>query len=173
MSEPVIYDRNLPAYLVAHGIPESDWDLEDYGDGPMITGWRSEQSQPTQQQVLDWDPASSVTDVEIANQYAGAHQAAEQIIFLLMARVSMALVGLQLQNADGIALTSDNINREGTAFVIYHHDPIDHFKDCGRHPDAGDLLYWAFFQDASKALFPWLNNATIQGIFANTIPRNV
>lgn len=133
---------------------------------------------PTEQQVeVDYEePAPEegpLTDVDIAREYELANEAAKKITFLLMARVSMGLVGLKLRMANGDLITSDNVNAEGTRFVSTHKRPLDVFQSAGRHPDAGDALYSSIFAEGSVALYPWLNNATIQGIFAATIPRYV
>ena len=105
-----------------------------------------------------------VTDVDIARQYAGAYQAALDIIFLLMSRVSTALV-------IGKHFTPETVNAEGARFTRYHQPEIEAFKLSGRHPDAGDALYAAV--EASAGEFPWLKKEdNILGIFATTLPRN-
>lgn len=110
------------------------------------------------------EPPTPVTDVDIARQYAGAYQAAQDIIFLLMSRVSTALV-------IGKHFTPETVNAEGARFTRYHQPEIEAFKLAGRHPDAGDALYAAV--EASAGLFPWLKKEdNILSIFATTLPRN-
>lgn len=109
------------------------------------------------------DPGNP-TDVDIARQYAGAYQAALDIIFLLMSRVSTALV-------IGKHFTPEAVNAEGARFTRYHQAEIEAFKLAGRHPDAGDALYAAV--EASAGEFPWLKKEdNILSIFATTLPRN-
>lgn len=130
-------------------------------------------AQPSAEEVDSWTPAplpqpeappDPLTDVDIAKSYAQAYQAAQDIIFLLMSRVSTALVV-------GKHFTPETVNKEGTRFTRYHKDEIEAFKLAGRHPDAGDALYTAV--EASAGEFLWLKKEdNILGIFATTLPRN-
>lgn len=152
------------------------WELAGRPDTEAIDS-DGEKWRPNIQLILQEDgqtylprelPATNpVTDVDIARQYAGAYQAAEDIIFLLMARVSMALIGAGF-------FTPQNVNAEGTKFVFYHRAKIEAFKLAGRHPDAGDQLYAAIAGPASIGEFSWLleNDGAMLAIFGNGLPRN-
>lgn len=124
---------------------------------------------PDEAAVQAWEepapePPPPLTDVEIAKSYAQAYQAAQDIIFLLMSRVSTALVV-------GKHFTPETVNKEGTRFTRYHQAEIEAFKLSGRHPDAGDALYAAV--EASAGEFPWLKKEdNILSIFATTLLRN-
>jgi len=128
-------------------------------------------AQPDAEEANSWQPPepepvpeTPVTDVDIAKQYQQAYQAAQDIIFLLMSRVSTALVV-------GKHYTPETVNKEGARFTRYHKDEIEAFKLAGRHPDAGDALYAAV--EASAGDFPWLKREdNILTIFASTLPRN-
>lgn len=150
----------------------------DRGGGDA--GWPllSPDATPDKATVSAWsppppEPPAPVSAADIAKQYEGANQAANQIVYLLMARVSMALVGLKLRMLNGDVITPDNVNAEGTRFVTTHKAPLDIFKDSGRHPDAGDALYASIMGQPSLDLYPWLKNEVVSNIFATTIPRNV
>lgn len=132
------------------------------------------EDQPTLEDVLSWIPPAPeipeqtpLTDVDRARQYAEAYAAAEQIIFLLMGRVAPALVV-------GGFFSPETVNAEGTRFMAFHRDLIIDFKNSGRHPDAGTLLYNAIASNPSRTAFPWLsaNGEAILQIFATGLPRN-
>lgn len=153
-------------YIHPEAVPGVDFTLVDYanGIGPVLESWAADKlgAPPTREQVDGWD--LPITDVESARQYAGAYQAAEGIIFLLMARVSMALIGAGL-------FTQETVNGEGTRFVFFHRAKIEAFKLAGRHPDAGDALYTAIMAPESIGAFSWLEGPIGQ-IFATGLPRN-
>lgn len=168
ITETPLYNPDNPDHLnrwIWAGRPDpAILDADGKGWGPtiqtdLVGGQYVQQVAPT--------PPGSLTDVAIARQYAGAYQAAEDIIFLLMARVSMALIGAGF-------FTPQNVNAEGTKFVFYHRAKIEAFKLAGRHPDAGDQLYAAIAGPASIGEFPWLleNDGAILAIFGNGLPRN-
>lgn len=128
--------------------------------------WMSETiPQPTEAEIDAFSPV--ISDSERARQYAEAYAAAEQIIFLLMGRVAPALVM-------GGFFTPQTVNAEGTRFMAFHRDLIIDFKNSGRHPDAGTLLYNAIASAPSRTEFPWLsaNGEAILQIFATGLPRN-
>lgn len=164
---------STPDYDPANPYHYRKWELAGRPD-PDALDAAGEKWKPNIQLILQEDgtylprelPASQPpTDVDIARQYAWAYQAAEDIIFLLMARVSMALIGAGL-------FTPENVNAEGTKFVFYHRAKIEAFKLAGRHPDAGDQLYDAIAGSVGE--FPWLaeNAGAILAIFGNGLPRN-
>lgn len=159
-----MYPAKTYQYLATLHPEKTEAYAYDDGDGARKLNWPDNYGpKPTIEEVEAWTPP--VSDVEFARQYAGAYQAAEYIIFLLMARVSMALIGAGL-------FTPENVNAEGTKFVFYHRAKIEAFKLAGRHPDAGDQLYDAIAGSVGE--FPWLaeNAGSILAIFGNGLPRN-
>lgn len=161
----IIYSSKLGDYVLANRPVGSRARARKVEGGYALVGWRSEDGEPpTLEQVEAWTP-DPLTDVDIAKQYQQAYQAAEGIIFLLMGRVSTALVV-------GKHFTPETVNKEGTRFTRYHQAEIEAFKLSGRHPDAGDALYAAV--EASAGEFPWLKKEdNILSIFATTLPRNL
>lgn len=140
----------------------------DNGTGQVQIFWPDAQGAPPSIATIEaWDPNPPVTDVDRARQYAEAYAAAEQIIFLLMGRVAPALVV-------GGFFSPETVNAEGTRFMAFHRDLIIDFKNSGRHPDAGTLLYNAIASNPSRTAFPWLsaNGEAILQIFATGLPRN-
>jgi hypothetical protein len=143
----------------------AQWVASGRPDLPWQTTWYEDLAEDRETYVRRLQSESApVTDVDIAKQYQQAYQAAQDIIFLLMSRVSTALVV-------GKHYTPETVNKEGARFTRYHKDEIEAFKLAGRHPDAGDALYNAV--EASVGDFPWLKEEdNILGIFASTLPRN-
>lgn len=172
ITETPAYDAGNPEHVkrwLHAGQPPLD--VAD-GDGDF---WRPSIATRLVEGAYVSEPARPFDPVEKgAETYEAAFRAAERIIFSLMATVAGAMLTTECYTVQGIRITADNVNREGTRFVKFHRELIGDFKNSGRHPDSGDELYAAIADAPSLTEFPWLsaNGGAILGIFAAGLPRN-
>lgn len=174
-------DTNSPQpYFVAHYGRRIPF-VEPYDPevGWVVREWPAELGQqPTAQQVLDWVPPAPeepapLTAFEKAVQdnkviLANREEQAKGDITELKSRVAVTLVATGARMADDTLITADNVNAEGSRFVVWHAALISAYKDAGGNPEAGQALYNSIASAPSLAAFPWLTEPVL-AIFAATL----
>lgn len=157
--EPIFGDGN-PIYEDGDQQYAADWD-EAWGEPP------------TDEELEAWEEPEPVTEFEMAVQQtrailAGREEQARGDITELKSRVAVTLVATGARMADDTLITADNVNSEGSRFVVWHAALISAYKDAGGNPEAGQALYNSISSEPSKAAFPWLTE-TVLAIFAATL----
>ena len=146
----------------------------DAGDGVIKIVWvEGFGSAPSEAEAEAWNPAGNLTAFEMAVQQtkailAGREEQAKGDITDLKSRVAVTLVATGARMADNTLITADNVNAEGSRFVVWHAALISAYKDAGGNPEAGQALYDSIAGAPSKAAFPWLTDAVL-AIFSATL----
>lgn len=132
---------------------------------------------PSEEAVAAWqesapepDPLSAfeIAVREAKSTLAAREEQAKGDITELKSRVAVTLVATGARMVDDTLITADNVNAEGSRFVVYHAALISAYKDAGGNPEAGQALYNSIASKPSKAAFPWLSDPVL-AIFAATL----
>lgn len=167
------YPTTLGAFLRAN---HSDKPAKAHDDGAgniTLQGWREQDGpEPTPEEVETWAEAP-VSAFEVAVReskviLAAREEQATRDITELKSRVAVTLVATGARMVDDTLITADNVNAEGSRFVVYHAALISAYKDAGGNPEAGQAFYKSIASKPSKAAFPWLSDPVL-AIFAATL----
>lgn len=149
-----------------------------YGDPLYECDWDEAWGEPPTDESLEaWEEpepeAVPVSEFEVAVQQnkailAGREEQAKGDITELKSRVAVTLVATGAHMADDTLITADNVNAEGSRFVVWHAALISAYKDAGGNPEAGQALYNSIASAPSLAAFPWLTEPVL-AIFSATL----